>query len=161
MKPLKDMDLPDKETASDDAEFDYVETAKFTRSMAEQGDAEAQFWYARCLSEGWGVKIDEEESIKWMRKAAEQGLAEAQCSLARYFLDEESDSGNQKAIKLLKKAVKQDYDEAQTLLGVCYLQGTGLKKDVKKGIKLLLKAAEQGNDKAQELLDELLHDYDE
>ena len=52
-----------------------------TRSLAEQGDAEAQFHLGVSYATGEGVPKDAVKAVEWMRKAAEQGYAEAQFNL--------------------------------------------------------------------------------
>ena len=168
------------------------ETLNTLRDMAEQGDVEAQFRLAQCLSEGRGQGIDsnEEESLKWLRKAAEQGYGyaqvllakrlsdnwneendeatewmykaangasgEAQYELGRYLLSRKYAGDDQKALKLFKKAAKQNNADAQCILGMAYLYGAGLEKDTEKGMELLRKAAEQGYEPARRKL-ELLY----
>ena len=54
--------------------------AKF-RPLAEQGDADAQFYMGGMYATGRGVPQDYQEAVKWFRKAAEQGHAGAENSL--------------------------------------------------------------------------------
>ena len=43
------------------------------RSLAEQGDADAQFLLGFMYAYGKGVAQDFAKAVKWYRKAAEQG----------------------------------------------------------------------------------------
>ena len=48
------------------------------KSLAEQGNSEAQYNIGRMYYKGDGVPKDYKEAVKWYRKAAEQGSADAQ-----------------------------------------------------------------------------------
>ncbi len=51
------------------------------RPLAEQGNANAQFFLGVMYDKGQGVRQDLREAARWFRKAAEQGVAEAQSNL--------------------------------------------------------------------------------
>ena len=51
------------------------------RSLADQGDARAQFRLGYMYDKGSGVPQDHAEAMRWYRKAAEQGHAKAQYNL--------------------------------------------------------------------------------
>lgn len=53
----------------------------YTRYLAEQGDADAQYYLGVMYSAGEGVIKDYKEAAKWFRLAAEQGNANSQFSL--------------------------------------------------------------------------------
>jgi hypothetical protein len=52
---------------------DYVESVKWYRKAAEQGNANAQHGLGVMYHNGFGVERDDNEATKWFRKAAEQG----------------------------------------------------------------------------------------
>ena len=52
-----------------------------TKSLAETGDAEAQFQLGNLYAEGRIVPNDFAEATKWFRKSADQGLAKSQYTL--------------------------------------------------------------------------------
>lgn len=54
-----------------------------------------------------------------------------------------------KGIEWLEKSAEQEYDEAQTTLGLAYAAGRGVPVDKQKAFNLLNKAASQGNETAQ------------
>ena len=71
------------------------------RTVAEQGQAEAQFNLGMTYHNGEGVPRNDSEATKWYRKAAEQGHAEAQYNVVSiYYFD---------------GVIQQDYDEAVDL----------------------------------------------
>src|SRR5210317_1323487 len=51
------------------------------KSLAETGDAEAQFQLGNLYAEGRIVPNDFVEATKWFRKSADQGLAKSQYTL--------------------------------------------------------------------------------
>ena len=98
---------------------DYALAAQLLRSLAEQGNATAQFNLGVLYANGQGVPQDYQEALKWYRKAAEQGDADAQYNLGLLY-----DSGrgvpqnSEEAAKWYRKAAKQGHAGAQYNLGV-------------------------------------------
>ena len=61
---------------------DYKTSIKLWRTLAEQGDATAQYNLGFMYDEGEGVPEDDKQAVKWYRLAAEQGHhAKAQYNL--------------------------------------------------------------------------------
>lgn len=56
---------------------DFIEAAKWFRSAADQGHAEAQCRLGFMHHNGQGVKQNDKEAAKWFQLAADQGHAEA------------------------------------------------------------------------------------
>ena len=59
----------------------YGTAYQLARSLAEEGDVEAQVLLGRMFAWGRGVPRDQSEAVKWFRKAAEQGHGLAQSIL--------------------------------------------------------------------------------
>ncbi|MBI3902253.1 MAG: sel1 repeat family protein [Nitrosomonadales bacterium] len=57
---------------------DYATALTKFKTIADQGDARAQFNVGVMHHQGQGVALDDKEAITWWTKAAEQGHAEAQ-----------------------------------------------------------------------------------
>ena len=57
---------------------DYATAMRLWRSLAEQGDAEAEFHLGVMYAFGQGVPNDYAQAVTWYRKAAEQGHRKAQ-----------------------------------------------------------------------------------
>lgn len=75
---------PEKELNAAVAAYKHGEYAKsFStfKSLADTGDARAQFYLGESYSTGRGVKLDYAEATQWYRQAAEQGHGEAQLKL--------------------------------------------------------------------------------
>ena len=62
-------------------QVDYTAALQEFRSLAEQGDAQAQYKLGTMYDNGQEVSQDYAEAAKWYRKAAEQGFAKAQFNL--------------------------------------------------------------------------------
>ena len=60
---------------------DYKTAYRLFKSLAEQGDANAQYNLGISYQKGKGVPQNDAEAVKWYRRAAEQGIPEAQNKL--------------------------------------------------------------------------------
>ena len=60
---------------------DYETAVREFELLAEQGDADAQFFLGFMYGDGQGVAPDDAEAVKWYRRAAEQDHADAQNNL--------------------------------------------------------------------------------
>jgi len=58
----------------------------------------------------------------------------------------------------LRMAAQRCFADAQFKLGLCYLEGWSLQKDLNKALEWLRKAADQGNIEAQKKLEKLDHE---
>ncbi len=64
---------------------DYATALREFRPLAEQGNAQAQYYIGFMYRKGRGVPQDDAEAAKWYRKAAAQGNAEAQNNLGGMY----------------------------------------------------------------------------
>jgi TPR repeat protein len=55
------------------------------RSVADQGDAEAQYLMGIRYHSGEGVPHDDAKAVEWFERAAEQGQVDAQSLLGAYY----------------------------------------------------------------------------
>ncbi len=58
-----------------------ADDAATVRTLAEQGNAKAQFALGTMYRDGRGVAQDFDKALRWWRKAAEQGVVDAQFTL--------------------------------------------------------------------------------
>ena len=124
-------------------------------TLAEQGDAGAQFNLGVMYEFGRGNLKNGREAFRWYKKAAEQGVAEAQFNLGNmYRKGEGTAKDDAEAFKWYKKAAEQGVAEAQNSLGVMYEFGRGTLKNGREAFRWFKKAAEQGNALAQLSLSE-------
>ena len=80
----------------------YEQAFHLWQSLAQQGDAEAQFNLGVMYSNGQGVTQDYRQAMAWYQKAANQGHAIAQYNLAVMYAN--------------GRGVAQDYRQAKALL---------------------------------------------
>jgi len=96
------------------------------RTLADQGEASAQFCLGIAYEHGQGVPQNYEEAAKWYRMAAEQGHAFAQFSLgAAYATGQGVPQNYEEAAKWYRMAADQGSVSAQFSLGVAYVTGIG------------------------------------
>lgn len=63
----------------------WAQTASDVRTLAEQGNAEAQFVLGSMYRDGQGVEKDLAATLKWWEKAAELGNVDAQFALGNIY----------------------------------------------------------------------------
>lgn len=120
------------------------------RSMAEQGNARAQYSLGNCYHFAQGVEEDQSRAVEWYRKAAEQGYIDAQCHLGYCYEYGQGTKENKiKAVEWYQKSAEQGYAEAQFNIGTCYTFGKGVEVDKSKAFEWYKKASEQGHANAQ------------
>jgi hypothetical protein len=66
---------------------DFTTALRLLRSLADQGDTEAQNALAVMYEKGEGVAQDFATALMWYRKAADQGDAEAQLNLGNLYVN--------------------------------------------------------------------------
>lgn len=129
---------------------DYITALQEFRTLAEQGDAAAQYRLGFMYDFGKGVPQDYVLAVKWYTKAAEQGNAKAQNHLGiMYSMGLGIPQDYAQAVKWYRKAAEQGDTTAQINLGNKYSNGQGVPQDSVQAAKWYRKAAEQGNDEAQ------------
>ena len=142
-----------KAGARDFYRMDAAELAK----CAESGDAEAQHEYAFDLLLNGGKKPDMAEVVRWMSKSAESGYVPAQFNLGEILLNGYGGVATNEAagIEWIRKAAdakpgsddwvsQKSTADARYELGVCYRDGRGVKKDVKRAFELFTSAQVDG-----------------
>ncbi len=132
---------------------DYATALKELRPLAEQGQADAQFFLGLMYASGQGVPQDYKEAVKWYSLAAEKGQADAQ-----FFLGGMYDKGEgvpqdyKEAVKWYRLAAGQGDSDAQFFLGLMYEYGQGVPQDYKEAVKWYRLAATHGYGAAQNRL---------
>ena len=95
--------------------------------LAEQGDADAQYYLGNMYYNGEGVEKNFTEAAKWFAFAAEQGDATAQLTLGiMYKYAEGVEQDYAYAAELYSLAAKQGDTHAQFNLGIMYENRTGV-----------------------------------
>jgi Sel1 repeat len=135
----------DEDAAAAYARGDYKTELRILRSLAENGDSNAQFNLALMFHKGDGVPQDDAQAVRWYRKAADQGYAPAQFNLALMYETSPSiprDYGE--AIRLYRAGANQGLADAQNNLCAMYLDGRGVSQDDAEAATWCRKAADQG-----------------
>ena len=96
--------------------------------------------------------------IEELKRDASQGDVEAQCLLGchySYGQNPEVPMDKTMAAYWLKKAAEKGFAHAQFQLGLLYLNGQGVGKDLERCLKLMHSAAEQGHGSAIQFMRDL------
>ena len=133
---------------------DYATAFAEFNSLAEAGDAEAQFILGGMYTEGRGVPQDYEEAVKWTRLAAEAGHRSAQINLGLMYRYGKGVAQNYaEAVKWFRPAAEAGDANAQYNLGNTYWKGAP--HDLRSAYMWLNLAVAQGHTTATESRDEV------
>ena len=100
------------------------------RSLAETGDAQAQYNLGVMHETGSGATKDLDKAVSFYQKAADQGNAEAQTRLGMlYALGRGVPQDDAKAVDWDLRAADQGNAEAQAQIGIMYADGLGVPQD--------------------------------
>lgn len=133
------------------------EAVGYFRKAAEKDHIHAQYQLALAYYTGAGVKKDEDESIRWLEKAAAKSHKEAGELLAKLQEKRRIKQEKNEFKNHLRQAEKGDV-YAQSKTAELYLQGIGVKQDIKKGIEWYEKASETDEGYAARQLAKLYSD---
>lgn len=112
------------------ARADYPKASRILRSLADQGNAKAQYNLGVMYRDGKGIAQNYAEAAELFRLAAEQGDAEAQLNLGlMYGTGQGIKQKYAEAVKWYRLAATQGDVDAQFNLGVMYANGHGVPKD--------------------------------
>ena len=107
-----------------------VSTVPEIQSLAQQGNADAQFKLGMLYQQGIGFPQDYKTAVKWYKLAAKQGNADAQNNLGNMYSEGQGVPQDYKtAVKWYTLAAKQGYAGAQFGLGHMYKEGRGVPRD--------------------------------
>lgn len=101
------------------------------KKSADDGNGAAMLMLNKYYRMGIGVEKNEELAFEYLQKAVENGVPVAKSIMARYYVDGymvEMDS--RKAFKLWQEAFKQGVKENAQYLAMCYLYGTGTRRNI-------------------------------
>jgi TPR repeat protein len=114
-------------------------------SLAQSGDARAQWVVGQAYFDGLGVGSDLPQALSWFRRAAEQGEPRAQNSLGAIYrtgigVPRDSAAG----VRYLRSSADQGNALAQRNLAAAYRVGAGVPVDHQMAMRLYRMAADQG-----------------
>jgi TPR repeat protein len=129
---------------------DYATALSLWRSLADQGDANAQYTLGYMYDNGEGVPENDVEAVRWYRLAAGQGLPSAQTEMGFMYANGEGVPENDvEAVLWYRLAADQGDAQAQHNLGFMYANGEGARENDVEAVRLYRLAADQGLATAQ------------
>jgi serine/threonine protein kinase/TPR repeat protein len=124
--------------ATDDATaFQYLKEA------ADAGDAYAKYCVAECYYYGKLVSVDENKALTYLQEAAALRSAPAIDLLGSYY---RKIHNYESAIAYYQQAIAMQYARSMANLGVMYLLGEGVTKDVPRAVNLFKLAADHNDE---------------
>ncbi len=120
------------------------------RNIGHNGDRSNFTGFRLALVQANNSGSQQNNSLK-TNANTEQDMITLADSIVAHFtgLEHYRNRNYSEAVKYFRKAAEQGYAESQTLLGLCYSDGTGVKQDFSEAVKWFRRAAEQGNPEAQ------------
>ena len=117
----------------------------FQKTLAQNGNAEAQLMVGEMYEQGRGVEKNMEQAITWISKAAEQGNKAASYKLLYYDLEKNSlIEGNKARLDRLVSAANAGDGHAQYYIGLMHSRGVGMRKNNTQALNWLSKASLHG-----------------
>lgn len=134
-----------------------VSAVQNLRTLAEQGNAEAQFNLGQSYEHGRGVPKDYAEALRWYRLAAEHGDPFAQFDLGNHYSEGIGVPKSEKeAVRWWELAAAQGFPPAQHSLGKVLARGEqGVLPDKVQAYVWFALSAAQGNEEARQERDAL------
>jgi TPR repeat protein/tRNA A-37 threonylcarbamoyl transferase component Bud32 len=124
--------------ATDDAKaFQYLKEA------ADGGDAYAKYCVAECYYYGKLVPADENKALTYLQEAAALRNPPAIDLLGSYY---RKNHNYESAIAYYQQAIAMQYSRSMANLGVMYLLGEGVTKDVPRAVNLFKLAADRNDE---------------
>lgn len=118
-------------------EKDEKTALKLFKRAAKLGNAAAQYNLGMAYACGYyGLTADKEKAIFWLKKSAkgENPMACVQMGLY-YYYTVKTEAAYRKAFKMFVSGYYLGEKEAAVNIGLCYLQGNGVKRDPKEAVK--------------------------
>lgn len=134
-----------------------VSAVQNLRTLAEQGNAEAQFNLGQSYEHGRGVPKDYAEALRWYRLAAEHGDPFAQFDLGNHYSEGIGVPKSEKeAVRWWELAAAQGFPPAQHTLGKALATGAhGVSPDKIQAYVWFALSSAQGNEEARQERDAL------
>ena len=94
------------------------------------------------------LKTNKNKGIEYINKAASNGFPPAITQIGLMLLNGDIEGTVEEGAKLIEAAAQDNYPLAQYHIGMIYLQGIGVEKDINKANEYLRKAADNGESQA-------------
>ena len=119
--------------------------AKLYKRAVELGDVNAALNLGKMYSHGQGVKQDKKKSLQLYRMAAARGMAAAQYNAALHL---RSTGHFEEAFAFCKLAADQGLTGAENNLGMHYMNGVGVTRNLDEARRVFERAAAKGEETA-------------
>ncbi|MCW8895142.1 MAG: sel1 repeat family protein [Sulfurimonas sp.] len=131
---------------------DDIKTAvSFWEKGAQAGEIESQFMLGLLYLRGDDVELDVKKAASLLAKTFNKNDETILITVAlSYYKNLGSSEKNKLAINLFESAIDKEGAEAQYNLGMLFVTGSGVKKDLKKGAALVKKSKNANFDKAKQ-----------
>jgi len=128
-------------------ERDEATALKLFKKAAKLGNAVAQYNLGMAYACGYyGVTADREKAIYWLKKSAKGENPSACLQLGLYnYYTVQTDKACKRAFELFVDAYNLGEDQAIINVGLCYLQGKGVKDDRKEAVNCFRTAVKTSN----------------
>ena len=139
------------ESGDDAYEDGDIKTAiGFWEKGAKKGEVESQFMLGFLYLRGDDIEPNSKKAAALLAKTFNSDDETLLITIALGYYKNIGDSAEDKlAIKLFEAAIDKEGKVAQYNLGMLFVTGTGVKKDLKKGAALIKKAKDGNLDKAK------------
>ena len=135
---------------------DYDAAIAEWQPLAEQGNADGQFWLGTLYANGMGVPQSDEVALKWLQMAADQDHGEAQYNIGLMYANGWGVPMDiEKSLEWYQLAADNGFAEAQFSIADMYDGGWGREKDLVVAYMWLSLAAAQDHNEAQHHLKEV------
>lgn len=139
------------------AEKRYDESLEFFQKASEHGHKQATAEINYIYGNNAFKEKRYEDAIEYYTKAVELGHSKAEKKQQKALAEINYQNGKKSfdrhryedAVNSFEKAADLGHSEAQLLLGMCYFNGDGIKRDYDEAVKWFRRAAEQNNLQAQ------------
>ena len=120
------------------------------RTLAERGDAGAQYALGLAYLTGEGLPRDPRDAARWLRRAAEQGHPGAATDLGVLLMRGYGvPRDDAKAVQWFRRAAGQGHAAGANNLGVMLMNGRGIVRDDAEAVRWFREAAEHGDGNAE------------
>ena len=130
---------------------DYERAYELLRPLAEEGDADAQYYVGRMYGFGRGVAKDVQRAFDLHHDAAGIGQTNSMRVLGYTYLNGVTAEGltieqdHEKAAYWYRKAAEAGDAKAQRSMGLLYKRGEGVERDYAQAMEWFRRGAEQGD----------------
>lgn len=136
-------------SAGKGVEMNQSEALALYQKAADAGNAVAQNGMGWSYMKGLGVQRNYRLAIRWLKLAAAQGQKNALTNLGVCYSHAMDDASGEDIYRAYRAAADQGFSSAQELVGECYEDGVGVRKNMTLAAMWYRAAAEQGNRFAQ------------